>query len=74
MADPRICAALLDVLEQNRPRQGNEGNLQPGLILGEAARALGIRRDQQAEQDLLTEWQDLFRTGYLAKGARGNFR
>jgi hypothetical protein len=68
MADPRIRAALFDVLEQNRPRQGNEGNLQSGLVLGEAARALGIRRDRQAEQDLLTEWQNLFRIGYLAWG------
>ncbi|MBQ4853600.1 hypothetical protein IMW82_02770 [Rhodanobacter sp. B2A1Ga4] len=68
MADPRIRAALLDVLEQNRPRPGSEGNLQSNQVLSETAKALGIRRDHQAEQALLTEWNELFRTGYLAWG------
>lgn len=68
MADPKTRAVLLDVLARNRPNLRDNGNLQAGTVLREAAGALGIRRDEDQERFLLTEWQELFRTGYLAWG------
>lgn len=69
MADPKIRAVLLDVLARQRPQSPTDGSLQSSTILRETADVLGIRRDEVKEQSLLTEWQELFRTGYLAWGA-----
>jgi hypothetical protein len=61
----RIKSMLLTVVQENT----NEPNrLQENFVLPEAARRLGIRRNQELEQALLTVWHDLFRTGHLAWG------
>src|SRR5580698_322490 len=44
------------------------GNLQSGAVLGEARRRLGNVHGLEFEQALLTAFNDLFRTGYLAWG------
>ena len=68
MPDYRYRAALLTALERERPRPGSNSNLQSGSVLRQASEELGIRRDEAAEQRLLTEWSELFRTGVLAWG------
>ncbi|MEQ1936033.1 MAG: hypothetical protein ABL962_19435 [Fimbriimonadaceae bacterium] len=66
MKDNDIRAALLTVLEK---RKGDRsGNLQSTSVLGAAAELLGIRMNAAMEQALLTEFSELFRTGYLAWG------
>lgn len=59
-----IRAMLLTIIAERK----GEGPLQADSVLQEAARRLGIRRDPEAEQQLLTLWGDLFRTGYLGWG------
>lgn len=44
------------------------GYAQEGFVLAEAAKKLGVRQNLSAEQDILTEWQNLFREGNLAWG------
>jgi len=45
-----------------------QGGLQTASILHETLDTLGLERNVQVEQALLTIWHDLFRTGYLAWG------
>lgn len=60
-----IRRALLEVIAEH---SGRDATFQSGLVLSEAQRRLGIIRDVNLEQALLTLWHDLFRTGYLAWG------
>jgi hypothetical protein len=62
-----IRAALLEVIERNRPRDRST-NMQSNEILRQAAAALGIRVDHAMEEALLTQFHELFHTGYLAWG------
>jgi hypothetical protein len=59
---------LLEVIQEKNPRDANQ-MLQINDILPESAVRLGISRDNKKEQVLLTEWYDLFRTGYMAWGS-----
>jgi hypothetical protein len=60
-----IRAAMLTVIE----RLSRGGNLQSGTVLREAAMAVFNRRtDDLEDQALLTQFYELFRTGYLAWG------
>jgi hypothetical protein len=68
LANHSIRDTLLEVLEKQKPRPGSNGNLQSASVLRETAEVLGMRRDEMAEQQLLTEWHELFRTGFLAWG------
>jgi len=56
---------LLEVISE---RSGSDPSFQSNTILREAQNRLGIVRDVNMEQALLTLWHDLFRTGYLAWG------
>lgn len=56
---------LLEVIAEY---SGTDASFQSGVVLREAQRRLGISRDVNLEQALLTLWHDLFRTGYLAWG------
>lgn len=60
----RIRQVVLEIVE----RQSPSGNLQTASVLHTALDELGIQRDANIEQALLTIWHDLFRTGYLAWG------
>jgi hypothetical protein len=62
-----IRATLLEIIQRLNPSHPTQ-SLQAGPILWEAADQLGIRGQPVAEQALLTEWQNLFRTGYLSWG------
>lgn len=61
-----IKTALLEVIEGFQ--KGGPGQFQQGSILQQTANNLGISRNVEKEQMLLTVWADLFRTGYLAWG------
>jgi hypothetical protein len=58
---------LLEVIQEQNPKNDNQ-NLQSGTILSTAAQRLGLRHNNTQEQLLLTEWYELFRTGYMAWG------
>src|SRR5258707_1184816 len=49
--------------------QGHTGpTLQQGSLLNAVAQELGLRQDPPLEEAILTQWHDLFRTGYFAWG------
>jgi hypothetical protein len=54
-------------LEQMPPGYGGP-TLQQGTLLRAVAQNLGVRSDPELEQEILTQWYDLFRTGYFAWG------
>jgi hypothetical protein len=64
MDGQQIRKTVLDVVFS---REG-PGYFQTGGVLREASQRLHIRGDLESEQALLTFWNDLFRTGYLAWG------
>jgi hypothetical protein len=63
-----IRAVLLGVIDRQDPKGNPSRNLQSSSILVEAADTLKFRNDREKEQALLTQFHDLFRTGYLAWG------
>jgi hypothetical protein len=60
-----IRKVMLEVVQELSTRGSS---LQSGTAIREAANRLGIRRNLEDEQALLTFWHDLFRMGYLAWG------
>lgn len=58
---------LLEVIQEMNPRDVTQ-NLQSNGILRETLTRLGVSRNIPQEQAVLTEWSDLFRTGFLAWG------
>ncbi len=60
----RIRQTILETIE----RQSQGGNIQTSSVLHTALDTLGLQRNIQIEQAMLTIWHDLFRTGYLAWG------
>jgi hypothetical protein len=66
---PTIRETLLTEIEAQDPK-GRAGwpDLQQGGVLDGAARKLGVSRNPDFEQAILTQWHDLFRTGLLAWG------
>ena len=66
-SNDEIRATLLQVIDEQRPRDQTT-NLQSGGVLRAVAERLGFRRDLPAEQALLTQFHELFRTGFLAWG------
>ena len=60
----RIRQVILETVE----RQSPGSNLQTANILHTALDTLGLQRNIQIEQTMLSIWHDLFRTGYLAWG------
>lgn len=65
MDGSEIRKIMLEVIQELSTRGSP---LQSKTAIREAANRLGIRRDLEAEQALLTFWHDLFRMGYLAWG------
>lgn len=67
---PGIREILLQAIKENEPQgpKDNRPNLQQVLVLETAAKALAIQQNPELEKALLTQWQELFRTGLLAWG------
>jgi hypothetical protein len=61
---------LLETIAELQPRQGgyDPGSLQSSSVLRAVIGKLGARRDEAVEQAVLAQYQELFRTGYLAWG------
>ena len=60
----RIRQVILETVE----RHSHGSNIQTSSVLHTALDTLGLQRNIQIEQAMLTIWHDLFRTGYLAWG------
>jgi hypothetical protein len=67
-ADMDIRSTLLKVIEEQTPKSSGDSSLQTSSVLGEASRRLNARNNHALEEAILTQWHDLFRTGYLAWG------
>jgi hypothetical protein len=63
-----IREVIIRVAVQQKPNQPSEPSLQQGSVLSAVASELGRPHDRDFEQAVLTEWHDLFRTGYFAWG------
>lgn len=59
---------LLQIIDEQNPSDPEMSNLQQNGIISEASRRLGISRNIHEEQELLSEWYELFRTGYMSWG------
>jgi len=59
---------LLIVIEEQSPKAPTDATLQTNSVLGEASKRLDAQNNHQIEEAILTQWHDLFRTGYLAWG------
>ena len=64
-----IRETLLIVIHEQSPKRPNDGaSLQSRSVLSEVARRTGVVHNRELEQAVLTQFHDLFRTGYLAWG------
>lgn len=64
-----IRETLLTVIQEQSPKRPDDGsNLQSSSVLREVAMRTGAVRNIDLEQALLTQFHDLFRSGYLAWG------
>lgn len=61
----------LDTIKKE-PKSTGGGPPTRTSVLQAAAQALGFQHDQSKEEALLTEWGELFRTGFLAWGKNLN--
>lgn len=63
-----IREALLHSAEKIKPRSPTDGSLQLTTLFQEVTNQLGGNLGIQSEQEILTQWHDLVRTGYFAWG------
>src|SRR5437764_1457117 len=63
-----IREVILAVIRDLQPKERTGASLQQGSVLIEVANRLGIWHNPDLELAILTLWNDLFRTGYLAWG------
>jgi len=71
MAQPTLTdlrELILRVAQQQEPQNYTGPTLQQGSVLDAVAQHLGVRQNPDLEQAILTQWHDLFRTGYFAWG------
>ena len=59
---------ILRTAKAQQPKGYGGQTLQQNSLLRAVAQELGIRQDPELEEAILTQWQDLFRTGYFAWG------
>jgi hypothetical protein len=61
---------IITVVKEQEPRDHRGPSLQQGSVLEEVARRMSLRGGSRPdlEKALLTQWHDLFRTGYFAWG------
>lgn len=67
-----IRSAILEAIEENTPRDSHDADLQQVSVLNSTVSILRRNNVQYTEKDILTEWHELFRTGYLAWGINLN--
>ena len=67
-----IRSAILEAIEENAPRDSHDAGLQQGSVLSSTVSILRSNNVHYTEKDILTEWHELFRTGYLAWGINLN--
>ncbi len=63
-----IRGTLLEVIEEQSPKGATDATLQTNSVLGEVSHRLNARNNHEIEEAILTQWHELFRTGYLAWG------
>lgn len=63
-----IREVLLAEIRNQEPKSSTDSTLQQGPVLEAVARKLNAINNRDLEQALLTQWQELFRTGLLAWG------
>lgn len=63
-----IRSTLLQVIEEQSPKRPTDATLQTNSVLGEVSNQLNARNKHEIEEAILTQWYELFRTGYLAWG------
>jgi hypothetical protein len=63
-----IREAILQAAEKIRPKSQTDGSLQLNTLFHELKNQLGGHIEVQTEQEILTQWHDLVRTGYFAWG------
>ena len=66
-----IREAILKAIEAQQPKSQSDQQLQQSTVLEAVATHLGIRQDPDIESAILTQWHDLFRTGFLAWAPKG---
>jgi len=59
---------LLQVIDEQSPKQPTDASLQTNSVLNETGKRLNTEHNHDIEEAILTQWHDLFRTGYLAWG------
>lgn len=68
VGQPKIRETLLSVIDEQVPKSPMDASLQFGSVFAEVEKRLGLKGNRELEQALLTQWHELFRTGYLAWG------
>ncbi len=63
-----IRETFLTVISEQSADAGADGNLQTNSLLPEVGRRVAARGNIELEQAILSQFQELFRTGYLAWG------
>jgi len=63
-----IRSTLLQVIEEQSPKHPTDAKLQTNSVLNETGNRLNAQHNHEIEEAILTQWHDLFRTGYLAWG------
>ncbi len=63
-----IREAIIAVASEQRPRHQSRQSLEQSNLLQEVVKRLGQSHDREFEQAILTQWHDLFRTGFFAWG------
>jgi len=67
-----IREVILQVVQDQDPKGPTGEQLNQQKVLDEVARQLQIGHGEELEQEVLTQWHDLFRTGYFAWGRHLN--
>lgn len=71
MSDPTpadIRELILAVAREQEPKRPMDASLQEVALFRGVLERLGPHRGQETEQEILTQWHDLMRTGYFAWG------
>lgn len=60
---------ILQIAEHHRPKRAGGGSLQFNTIRMDLKERLGARLSHELQQEILSQWHELVRTGYFAPGA-----
>ena len=59
---------ILTVAREQQPKRPIDASLQEGTLFREVSEQLRLHLSQETEQEILTQWHELMRTGYFAWG------